>query len=249
MDLGLTDRVYVVTGGSAGIGLAVATELVAEGARVVLAGRDRARVQAAAESLGGQQAEGLAADVADPSTPERLIAAARTRFGRIDGALISTGGPPPSLPTATTDEAWSAAFASVFLGPVRLARDVVGAVGSGGAVCFVLSTSSRSPITGLTTSNGLRPGLAGHVKDLADEVAPRGVRVTGLLPGRIATARMQSMDAGDPDSRKRAEAAIPLRRYGEPAEIGRVGAFLLSPAASYVTGCCVPVDGGALRAL
>lgn len=248
MDLGLTDRVVIVTGGSAGIGLAVATALVAEGARVVLAARDRDRLEAAADGLGRDRAEGVPADVADPDTPARLLAAARTRFGRVDGVLANTGGPAPSTPTTTDDAAWSAAFASAFLGPVRLAREVCAGLEEGGAVCFVLSTSARVPIPGLAASNGLRPGLAGHVKDLADEVGPRGIRVTGLLPGRIATARTQSLDT-DPEARRRAERGIPLRRYGDPAEIGRVGAFLLSPAASYVSGCCVPVDGGALRAL
>ena len=248
MDLGLTDRVFIISGGSSGIGLTVATELVAEGARVVVAARDGQRLAAAVQGLGSERAEGVAADLADPGTPGRLLAAARTRFGRIDGALVSTGGPPPSLPTATTDEAWQASFASVFLGPVRLAREVVAELGPDGAVCFVLSTSSRSPVTGLTTSNGLRPGLAGHVKDLADEVGPRGIRVTGLLPGRIDTARTRALTT-DPEDRSRIEQGIPLRRYGEPAEIGRVGAFLLSPAASYVSGSCLPVDGGVLRAL
>ena len=248
MDLGLADRVYVVGGGSAGIGLAVATALVEEGARVVLAGRDRDRLTAAVAGLGAERAEGLACDLTDPATPGRLVAAARTRFGRLDGALANTGGPAPSTPATTDDEAWQRAFASAFLGPVRLAREVVAALGPGGSVCFVLSTSARAPLPGLAASNGLRPGLAGHVKDLADEVGPRGVRVTGLLPGRIATARTVQLDT-DPDSRARAESAVPLRRYGEPDEIGRVGAFLLSPAASYVTGSCVAVDGGSLRAL
>ncbi|MDP9407216.1 MAG: SDR family NAD(P)-dependent oxidoreductase, partial [Actinomycetota bacterium] len=128
MDLGLADRVVIVTGGSAGLGLAVARELVAEGARVVLSARSRDRLEAAVASLGRERAEGLAADLADPETPGRLLAAARTRFGRLDGALVSTGGPAPSTPTATSDEAWQSAFASAFLGPVRLARETVAAL-------------------------------------------------------------------------------------------------------------------------
>lgn len=247
MDLGLDERVFIVSGGSSGIGLAVATELVAEGARVVLAARDPDRLKSAVQELGAEHAEGVVADLSRPDTPGRLLAAAHARFGGVDGVLVSTGGPPPSLPTATTDAAWQEAFASVFLGSVRLAREVIADLGPSGAVCFVLSTSARSPIPGLATSNGLRPGLAGHIKDVAQEVGPRGIRVTGLLPGRIDTPRAQAVD-NDPERRRRIEQEIPLRRYGETTEIGRVGAFLLSPAASYVSGCCIPVDGGAMPA-
>jgi 3-oxoacyl-[acyl-carrier protein] reductase len=116
----------------------------------------------------------------------------------------------------------------------------------------VLSSSVRVPIPALALSNGLRPGLAGWAKTLADELGPRGVRVVGLLPGRMATGRVRELDArdGDPDEVRAANSqTIPLRRYGEPAEFGRVAAFVLSPAASYVTGVMIPVDGGALRAL
>jgi 3-oxoacyl-[acyl-carrier protein] reductase len=133
-----------------------------------------------------------------------------------------------------------------------LARTVAAAVRPGGALAFVLSSSVRSPIGGLAISNGLRPGLAMVAKSLADELGPRGVRVNGLMPGRVATDRIVSLDraTGDPDaSRRRNEAAIPLRRYGVPEEFGNVAAFLLSPAASYVTGTMVPVDGGALRTI
>ena len=117
---------------------------------------------------------------------------------------------------------------------------------------FVLSTSARMPIAGLGLSNGLRPGLAGVVKDMADEYGPRGVRVFGLLPHRILTDRNLELFAATGDAEKakaEAEATIPLRRLGDPAEFGRVAAFLLSPAASYLTGLSLPVDGGALRSI
>jgi 3-oxoacyl-[acyl-carrier protein] reductase len=128
----------------------------------------------------------------------------------------------------------------------------VAPLGTGPAVLAVLSTSAKSPINGLTTSNGLRPGLAMLVKDFADELGPRGIRVNGVLPGRIATDRTLALDAAQGNAaaaRRRNEAAIPLGRYGDPAEFGRLAAFLLSPAASYITGSLIPVDGGALRAL
>lgn len=252
MDLGLRDRVYLVTGGSRGLGLATAQALVADGARVVLAARDPAGVAAAAAGLGAGNAAGLAADLADPGVPAQLVAAARDTFGRVDGALISVGGPSGGAVMDTSDDAWRAAFESVFLGAVRLARTLGGELGDGGSIAFVLSSSVRSPIDSLAISNGLRPGLAGVAKSLADELGPRGIRVNGLLPGRIATGRVRELDAsrGDPDQVRAAlSRGIPLRRYGRPEEFGRVAAFVLSPAASYLTGAMIPVEGGALRGI
>ncbi|MGA4842785.1 SDR family oxidoreductase [Streptomyces sp. G45] len=249
MDLGLNNRVYVVTGASRGLGNASARALVADGAKVVLSGRDEKAATAAAQEL-GPGAVGVAADNADPGTPARLIATARERFGGFDGILISVGGPPPGFAADATDEQWQAAFESVFLGAVRLARAAAAALDEGGVIGFVLSTSVYEPQPVLTISNGLRPGLAGFAKSLAQELGPRGIRVVGLLPGRIDTERVRQIDelSDDPEAARRsAEAGIPLRRYGGPDEFGRVAAFLLSPAAAYVTGVMLPVDGGALR--
>jgi 3-oxoacyl-[acyl-carrier protein] reductase len=194
----------------------------------------------------------VVADLGDPETPDRLLTAARSRFGRVDGALISVGGPPVGTAAQADDATWREAFETIFLGTVRTARTVAAALDNGGAIGLVLSTSVHSPLPGLGISNGLRPGLAGVAKDMADEYAPRGVRVFSLLPGRVLTDRNLELFAatGDPDrARADAEATIPLGRLGEPAEFGRVAAFLLSPAASYLTGLSVPVDGGATRSL
>ena len=252
MDLGLRDKVFVVTGGSRGLGLATAEALVGEGARVLLSARDEPALQRAAAGLGAGQAAWAAADNADPAAPQRLVVAARQEFGQLDGALISVGGPPGGPAMAMNDDAWRAAFESVFLGAVRLSRVLGAELPEGGALAFVLSSSVRVPIPALALSNGLRPGLAGWAKTLADELGPRGVRVVGLLPGKMATGRVRELDArvGDPDEVRAANSqTIPLRRYGEPAEFGRVAAFVLSPAASYVTGAMIPVDGGAISAL
>ncbi|MFI6069822.1 SDR family oxidoreductase [Micromonospora sp. NPDC051227] len=253
MDLGLTDRVYVLTGASRGLGYATAQCLVADGARVVLSARDPDAVAAAAQQLGGpEHAVGLTADLADPETPAQLVAAAQEHFGRLDGALISVGGPPAGNAAAITDEQWRLSFETVFLGTIRAVRTVANALPEGGAIGLVLSTSARGPVPGLGISNGLRPGLVGAAKDIADDYGPRGVRVLGLLPGRIMTDRNRELfgATGDPErARAEAEAGIPLRRVGDPAEFGRVAAFVLSPAASYLTGITVPVDGGALRGL
>lgn len=247
MDLGLKDRVYIVTGATRGLGRATAHALVADGAKVIISGRDEKGVAAAAEDL-GPGALGVVADNADPTAAQRLVDAAKERFGRLDGILISVGGPAPGFAADNTDEQWQSAFESVFLGAVRLARTAAAALGEGGVIGFVLSASVHEPIAGLTISNGLRPGLAGFAKSLADELGPQGIRVVGVLPSRIDTDRVRELDAlsGDAEASRRAvEARIPLRRYGTPEEFGRTSAFLLSPAASYLTGIMVPVDGGA----
>ncbi len=254
MDLDLTERVYVITGGSKGLGLATARVLVAEGARVVVVARASVALESAVDEL-GSSAIAHAGDIADEGVTAAAVELATQRFGRVDGALLSVGGPPPGSVLSTTDEQWRGAFESVFLGSIRAARDVCAGIiatdrAAEGSLAFVLSTSAVQVFPGLSTSNGYRPGLAMLVKDLADEVGPSGIRVNGIMPGRIATDRVAALDAasGDADAaRATASATIPLRRYGEPAEFGQAAAFVLSPAASYVTGTLVRVDGGITR--
>jgi len=247
MDLGLRGRVYVVTGGTKGLGRATADALVADGARVVVSSRSQDSVDAALAVL-GDNARGVAADNADPATADAVVQLALDTWGRLDGALISVGGPPGTNPPEATDEQWRDAFESVMLGAIRVARTVIAHLGEGSALGLVLSTSVKQPVGGIEISSGLRPGLAMWAKHLADEVGPKGIRVFSLMPGRILTDRMTSL-MPSADDRDRMSQTIPLRRMGEPEEFGRVAAFLLSPAASYLTGLALPVDGGALRAL
>ncbi len=280
MDLGLAGRVYVLTGASRGLGYATAECLVADGAHVVIAARDPERVASAARRLnetGPGTAMGIALHNADMTTPGQLIGAALERHGRLDGGLISVGGPPAGTAAGTSDEQWRESFETVFLGSLRLARalahrlagtnanaDLTG-TGSdpgdgsgnsdgttGGAIGFVLSSSVRAPILGLGISNGLRPGLAGVAKDMADEFGRKGVRVVSLLPGSVHTDRLRELHgaSGQPEvARATAERGVALRRLGEPEEFGRVAAFVLSPAASYLTGLTIPVDGGSIRSI
>jgi 3-oxoacyl-[acyl-carrier protein] reductase len=253
MDLGLTDRAFVVSAASSGLGRAAAEQLVAEGARVVLVARRAEVLAQVVETLGADRAVSVAADLAAPETGETACRRALDAFGRLDGALISVGGPPAGSVLTTSEDQWRSAFDSVFLAGLRVADAVVRhGTAADLAIAWVLSTSVKAPIPGLAASNGFRPGLAMLVKQLADELGPDGTRVLGLLPGRVATERVQHLDslADDPEAaRARAEAAIPLRRSGRPEEFGRVAAFVLSPAASYLTGSMVAIDGGALRSL
>lgn len=251
MDTGVHGKVFVVTGGTRGLGFATAQQLVADGASVVVTGRSETSVAAAVERLGAG-ATGVVGDNADPAAADEVVTAAVTSFGRLNGALISVGGPPSGTVMGTADGVWTAAFDSVFVGAVRMARTVAEALDGPGSIAFVLSSSVRAPLANLAVSNGLRPGLAMVAKTMADELGPRGIRVNGLLPGRIATDRVAELDAstGDgPAARERAISTIPLGRYGEPAEFARAAVFLLGEASSFITGVMLPVDGGMLRAL
>ncbi|MEV0671397.1 SDR family oxidoreductase [Mycobacterium sp. NPDC050441] len=245
MDLGLSGKAFVVTGGSDGLGYASARELLREGAAVTVSSRSGTKVSAAVHRLAADwpgAVEGMAADNGDPEAAERIVASAVARWGRLDGLVISVGGPPLSTALGATDDDWESSFRSVFLGAIRLIRAAAPMMPDGSAIVLVLSTSAKSPLTGLGISNGLRPGLAMAAKDIADELGPRGVRVVSLLPGLFNTARGAGADTRELGN-------IPLGRIGEPAEFGRTVAFLVSPAASYITGCTIAVDGGALRAL
>jgi len=253
VDLGLGGRGYLLTGASRGLGFATARALVDDGARVLVSSRSAESVDAAVASLGGAPAaHGLAADLNDREAAGRLVAEARERLPGLDGVLISVGGPPPGTVLEVAEEHWRTSFESVLLGPLRLVKELVPHLSAGAAIGFVLSSSVRQPIAHLAISNGLRPGLAMTAKALADELGPRGIRVFGLLPGVIATDRTTDVEqaSGDPAAaRARSEANVPLGRVGRPEEFGRVAAFVLSPAASFLSGLMIPVDGGQLRAL
>jgi 3-oxoacyl-[acyl-carrier protein] reductase len=253
LDLGLSGRLFVVGGGARGLGRATAEVLVAEGASVLLVGRDGDALAAACAEL-GESASWLAGDMADPLLPP--LVRSRVRDRPLDGLLLNAGGPPPGDALSLTDEQWRGAYELLIGGPLRLLRELEPVFSDPSSIVWIGSSSWRQPIPGLDASNAFRPSIAALVKVLGRELAPR-VRVLGIAPGRIDTDRVRSLDSsraersGDSiaDVRAASEAEIPMQRYGRPEEFGRVAAFLLSPAASYMSGSTVQVDGALITAL
>ena len=262
MDLGLQRKVALVMAASKGLGRAVATELAREGARVVISSRDEdALAQAAAQMREetGAEIEYSVADLTRAEDVRALVSHAADRFGGVDVLVNNTGGPPAGTFNDFDDEGWQAAFELVLLSLIRAVRGVLPSMRErgGGRIVNIASSSIKQPIENLILSNTFRAGISGLAKSLAVELAPDGILVNTIGPGRISTARSQSMDAARSEAlgvsvgevRGQVEAQIPLGRYGTPEELARVAAFLASPANSYVTGQAILVDGGMVRAL
>ena len=260
MDLGLKDKVALVAASSKGLGYGVARHLAAEGARVSLCSRSEDAVQAAADALAsetGADTLATACDVRNPADIQAWVDKTAAAWGSIDCLLVNAGGPPAKTVKEMDDADWQAAFELTLLSSVRMIAATLPQMTNGGSILTVTSGSVREPIPRLALSTVMRAGVAGLVKTLADELADDGIRVNNLVPGRIDTDRVAHLDAntseklgiGMDEVKRRALAGIPLGRYGTIDDFGRTGAFLLSPAASYITGATLRVDGGAARAI
>lgn len=253
MDLRLAGKVALVTGATSGLGLASAKALAAEGVRVALCGRRGELAEREAAVLPG--AIGLQADLIDPTVPERLVDATVAALGRIDILVGSTGGPPPGTALDTPADAYDGALGLLVKPMVRLSHLVVGPMRDSGwgRIVFVTSTVVREPVPMLVLSDSVRMAVHGFAKSLSKQVAADGVTVNCVMPGRIATDRVASLDEAAAaasgrsieDVRAAARRSIPTGRYGDPAEFGATVAYLCSEQAAYVTGASIPVDGGA----
>ncbi len=260
MDLGLKGKVALVAASSKGLGYGVAKALAENGAKVSLCSRTEADVQAAAQTLAdeyGAETVATACDVTNPNDIQAWIDKTVEAWGQIDCLLVNAGGPPAKVFKDITDEEWQSAFELTLLSSVRMIRATLPHMTDGGSILTVTSSSIKEPIPRLGLSTVMRSGVMGLVKTLADELAGDGVRVNNLIPGRIDTDRVKQLDTntskvlniGIDEVRERSKAKIPLGRYGNIDDFGAAGAFLLSPAASYITGATLRVDGGAMRSM
>lgn len=260
MDLKIKDKVYMVAASSKGLGFGIARELAMNGATVCIASRTKAEIEAAAEKLREETGATIHATVLDASSAESIqnwISEVETAFERIDGLVVNAGGPPPGKFDDFEDNEWEMAFNLTLMSAVRMIRGVLPVMRSAGcgSILTITSGSVKEPIDRLLLSNVFRSGVVSLVKSLSNELAIENIRVNNLIPGRIDTDRLKSLDlnrseaTGTPVDTIRAhnQAAIPAGRYGTTEEFGRAGAFLLSPAASYITGISLAVDGGLLK--
>lgn len=249
MDLGLTGRVALVTGGSKGLGRAIAATLAAEGASVAVASRSLERIDAAASEIG---ARGYVFDSEDLDAVPELISSVEADLGPIDIYVANTGGPPGGAdPLAFTREQWEAAHRSLVLSPMAFLERLLPAMAARGwgRVLAVGSMAVREPIDNLQLSNAHRPGLVAAFKVLSRRFASDGVTLNFLHPGRIATDRVISTSGSLEAAEENARQTVPAGRLGRPEEIAAAAAFLCSEQASYITGTSLLVDGGSTRGI
>ena len=257
MDLGLQNKCALVTGSSRGLGHATALALSKEGCRVAINGRDEARIKNAAEKMGkesGYEVLGLVGDVSLPDVPEKLIRQTVDAFGGLDILVTNAGGPPPGSIESLDEAAWQKGLDLCLMLHVRLIKAALPYLrGSDSAsVLTITSMSVKQPIANLLLSNSIRMATIGLTKSLSLELGPEGIRFNSILPGwtetervtELMTARATANKSTVEEETRRQSAQSPLGRLGQPQEFANAAAFLVSPAASYITGVMLNVDGG-----
>ena len=261
MDLGLKGKIALVTGASRGLGFATAKILAQEGARIAINSRDQEKLAAAVDQLAqyGTDVISLPGDLTDPQKPEHIVMGALAVFGGIDLLFTNAGGPPPASFEDIDEQTWSHAIDLSFMSHVRLIRAALPALrrSESPSVLTVTSVSVKQPIPNLVLSNSIRAATAGLTKTLALELGGDGIRFNSILPSWTHTERVEQLMADRADRMGTSiEAEIkvqneqtPLGRMGTPEEFGRAAAFLLSPAASYITGAMLTIDGGTYKGL
>jgi 3-oxoacyl-[acyl-carrier protein] reductase len=251
----------VVGGASSGLGAAIAETFARQGAHLLLWARDAARLGSTADRLRGLEPSStvhvVTADAADPGAAAQVADAAHNLLGGADVLVLNAGGPPPCAPDQTDAEQWRAALQLLTVTPIDLATRLLPSMREQrwGRVVAVLSSGVREPLGDLCYSNAGRSALTAWLKTVAGAVAPDGVTVNGVLPGRIDTERVARLDEGRAaregrtveEVRAASAATIPTGRYGMPIEFAAVASFLASDAASYVTGSFLSCDGGMAR--
>ena len=243
MDLKLRNKRALVMGSSAGIGRAIAESLIAEGARVVLCARNQDRLQNTVKETGA--IAGFACDLTHPNAAHSLVEKAAATLGGLDILVTNTGGPRKGDFAEISVAQWQEDFQSLWMSFVESVQVAVPLMKAGayGRILLVTSLAAKEPLPSLTTSNGLRAGLAGLAKSLANEVAASGITVNVLLPGYTATDRLKDLKLSD----ERVKQMVPAGRLGEPSELADLACFLASPRAGYITGQSIAIDGGVLK--
>lgn len=262
MDLGLRGKVALVAGASRGLGRAIAEELGAEGASLVLCARREAALMAARDAIAshtGVPVTAVAADVSRTEDVQRVAAAATASYGRVDVLVTNAGGPPPGPFESHDGAAWEAAVRLTLMSAVELIRAVLPGMKQRrfGRILNVTSIAVKQPVDNLMLSTALRAAVTGMARTLANEVAPFGITVNNLLPGYTSTERVEELARVTAEARgtspedvlARWRSEIPAGRLGEPRELAAVAVFLASERAGYITGQSVAVDGGWIRGL
>jgi 3-oxoacyl-[acyl-carrier protein] reductase len=260
MELGLHGKVAMVAASSKGLGFGIARELAREGALVSIGARTEADVLDAAEALTEETGSEVLANVLDAADPDSIfkwVEKTNDAFGGVDLLVVNAGGPPAGNFDDFKDADWQEAFELTLMSAVRMIRAVLPAMrtAGGGSILTITSCSVKEPIDFLLLSNVMRSGVTSLAKSLSQQLAPENIRVNNLMPGRIDTDRVRSLDQMNAKAKSISaekikatnEQGIPLGRYGTIEEFGHLGAFLLSDAASYITGQTLAVDGGSVR--